>query len=72
MLIFGAFYSLKNPDFFFLTVLNIDDDNNNNNNKMFLEQKNLHIRMISEGSCDIEHWSNDSGNVALITASGIN
>ncbi len=43
MLIFGAFYSLKNPDFFFLTVLNIDDDddnnNNNNNNKMFLEQK---------------------------------
>jgi len=30
---------------------------------MFLEQ---HIRMISEGSCDTEDWSNDAENSALI------
>ncbi len=28
------------------------------------------MRMISEGSCDTEDWSNDAGNSALIT--GIN
>ena len=32
--------------------------------------KNAHIRMISEGSCDTEDWSNDAENSALIT--GIN
>ncbi len=37
------------------TVLNID---------------NQHIRMISEGSCDTEDWSNAAENIALIT--GIN
>ncbi len=26
---------------------------------------NQHIRMISEGSCDTEDWSNDAENVAL-------
>ncbi len=31
---------------------------------MFLEQ---HIRMISEGSCDTEDWSNDAENTDLIT-----
>ncbi len=31
---------------------------------MFLEQQ---IRMISEGSCETEDWSNDAENVALIT-----
>ena len=31
---------------------------------------NHHIRMISEGSCDTEDWSNDAENSALIT--GIN
>jgi len=31
---------------------------------------NHHIRVISEGSCDTEDWSNDAGNTALIT--GIN
>ncbi len=31
---------------------------------MFLNQ---HIRMISEGSCDTEDWSNDAENSALIT-----
>ncbi len=28
---------------------------------------NQHIRMISEGSCDTEAWSNDAENSALIT-----
>ncbi len=28
---------------------------------------NQHIRMISEGSCDTEDWSNDAGYSALIT-----
>ncbi len=27
---------------------------------------NQHIRMISEGSCDTEDWSNDAENSALI------
>ncbi len=26
---------------------------------------NQHIRMISEGSCDIEDWNNDADNSAL-------
>ncbi len=38
---------------------------NNDNNKMFFKQKNQHIRMISEGSCDTEDWSNDAENTAL-------
>ncbi len=41
------------------TVLNID-----NNQKWAANQ---HIRMISEGSCDTEDWSNDAENSALIT-----
>ncbi len=45
----------------YLSVLNID---NNNNNKKNVYQ---HIRMISEGSCDIEDWSNDAENSSLIT-----
>ncbi len=28
---------------------------------------NQYIRMISEGSCDTEDWSNDAENTALIT-----
>ncbi len=43
-------------------VLFID---NNNNNKMFLEQQINLIRIISEGSCDTEAWSNDAENLAL-------
>jgi len=27
--------------------------------------ENQHIRMISEGSCETEHWKNDAGNAAL-------
>jgi len=26
---------------------------------------NYHVRMISEGSCDTENWSNDAENLAL-------
>jgi len=32
---------------------------------MFLEQQIHHIRVISEGSCDTEDWSNDAENSAL-------
>ncbi len=46
------------------TVLNIDDDNNQ---KCFLSS-NQYIRMISEGSCDTEDWSNDAENSDLNTA----
>ncbi len=41
------------------TVFNIDT-----NKKCFL-RPNQHIRMISEGSCDTEDWSNDAENSAL-------
>ncbi len=32
---------------------------------MFVEHQNRHIRMISDGSCDTEDWSNDAENSAL-------
>ncbi len=55
MLIFGSFYSSKNPEkiVVYSTVLNIDNNNNNNNNKKSWAAIQL-IRMISEGSCDTE------------------
>ncbi|XDV36720.1 hypothetical protein PO909_006450 [Leuciscus waleckii] len=34
------------------------------------QASNHHIRVICEGSCDTEDWSNDAENSALIT--GIN
>jgi len=40
----------------------IIDDNNKN---VSLKKLNQHIRMISEGSCDTEDWSNDAENSAL-------
>jgi len=40
------------------TAFNIDS-----NNVSWAE--NQHIRMISEGSCDTEDWSNDAENSAL-------
>ncbi len=40
------------------------------NNFVNCAPADLHIRMISEGSCDTEDWSNDAENSALIT--GIN
>ncbi len=49
MLIFGSFYSSKNPEKkMYSTVLNIDDDdnnnnnNNNNNNKCFFHSKSAY------------------------------
>ncbi len=45
MLIFGSFYSSKNPEKIYLTVLNID--NNNNEQQIILAYQR--IRMISEG-----------------------
>ncbi len=39
MLIFGSFYSSKNPEKNDETVLNIIINNNSNNNKMFIEQQ---------------------------------
>ncbi len=44
------------------TVSNID------NNKNVSWAANQYIRMISEGSCDTEDWSNDATNSALVTA----
>ncbi len=38
-----------------------------NMKKHFSWAANQHIRMISEGSCDTEDWSNDAENSALIT-----
>jgi len=32
-----------------------------------MSSKSSYIRMISEGSCDTEDWSNDAENTALIT-----
>ncbi len=40
---------------------NIDD------NKNVSWSANHHIRLISEGSCDTEDWSNDAENTALNT-----
>ncbi len=34
---------------------------------MFSWAANQNIRMISEGSCDTEDWSNDAENSDLIT-----
>ncbi len=48
-------------------VFNID---NNQKCFWFFWAANQHIRIISEGSCDTEDWSNDAENSALIT--GIN
>ncbi len=37
-----------------------------NNKKCYLSTElNQHIRMISEGSCDTEDWSDDAENTAL-------
>jgi len=64
MLFFWTFYLSKNrnkKDYAFhksgTTVLNID-----NKKKGFLSTKSKHIRLISEGSCETEDWSNDAEN----------
>ncbi len=58
---FGSFYSSKNPEKMYSTVLNIDS----NDKKNVSWTVSQHIRMISEGSCDTEDWSNDAENSAL-------
>jgi len=35
------------------------------NNKKCFKAPSQHIKMISEGSCDTEDWSNDAENSAL-------
>ncbi len=60
MLIFGSYYSSRNPGGKkYSAVLNIYN-NYNNNNKCFLNSYNHLIRTISEGSCNNEEWSNDA------------
>jgi len=44
---------------------NIKHFNIDNNKKCFWADIDQHIRMISEGSCDTEDWSNDAENSAL-------
>ncbi len=71
MLFFWIFYLSENPEkeisqvssktlctttVFFFTFIFI---------KNIYLASNQHIRMISEGSCDIEDWSNDAENSAL-------
>ena len=58
MLFFWTFYSSKNPEKEILYTINVS------------WAADQHVRMISEGSCDTEDWSNDAENSALIT--GIN
>jgi len=66
MLFFWTFYLLKNPEKWvtvstefeqvFLTLVTI---------RNVSWAANHHIRMISEGSCDTEDWSNNAENSAL-------
>ena len=51
MLFFLTFYPSKNPEKSIAVLLII----------LIINQ---HIRMISEGSCDTEDWSNDAENTA--------
>ncbi len=43
---------------------NSKQHNSDNNQKCFLSSKSAY-RMISEGSCDTEDWSNDAENSAF-------
>ncbi len=67
MLFFWTFYSSKKPENKLYSVLLLycfqHNNNNNNNIKCFFFQ-NI-FRMISEGSCDTEDWSNDAKKSAL-------
>ncbi len=36
-------------------------------NFLFIKESNQYIRVISEGWCDTENWSNDAEKSALIT-----
>ncbi len=65
MLIFRFFYSSKNPEKMYSTVLNIDNNNNNNQN-CFLSSKSAYYNDFWR-SCDTEDWSNDAENTDLNT-----
>ncbi len=55
-MLFWTFYSSKHPQ---CKVFSI------NSNMKYYWEANQYIRMISEGSCDTEDWSNDAENSAL-------
>ncbi len=42
------------------------DINIDNNNKSFFSSKSAYFRMISEGSCGTEDWSNNAENSAIL------
>ncbi len=58
--VFWTFYPKK----YYVFHKNMKQHINNNNHVSWAA--NQHIRMISEGSCDTEGWSNDAENSALI------
>ncbi len=61
MLFFFTFYSSRNPEKKYHRF-----QKNIKQQKLFPTLIiNQHIRMISEGSCDTEDWSNDAKNSAL-------
>ncbi len=58
--------------FFLVIKTNFLDINKNTEKMDYRFYKNItvlnqHIRMISDGLCDTEDWSNDTKNSALIT-----
>ncbi len=55
------FYSSNNPEKKCIIV----SKNIKQQNKNVSWVENQHIRMISEGSCDTEDWSNNAENTAL-------
>ncbi len=62
MLFFWIFYSSKNTVFFFYHSLHKNIKQNLFSMLLIIRNvaANQHIRMISEGSCDTEDWSNDA------------
>ncbi len=48
-------------------VLTLIIKNASYKNKNVHWEPNQHIRMISEGSCDAEDWSNDAENSAFVS-----
>ncbi len=65
---FWTFYSLKNPEQKCITVSTKILSSTIVNNKTLIIIRNVswaanqYIRLISEGSCDTEDWSNDAEN----------
>jgi len=71
MLFFSILYSSKNPENKIYHIFHkkkkdaVQLFSNMNNNVSW--SANVHIRRISEGSCDTADWSNDAENAALKT-----